>query len=107
MTACAMPQTRCATVVALSECSCAWQAAARVWRDGQKKRVFVYRFLAAGSIEEKVGPVALSSLVDSDARCRHDLPHTHLDSLVLLPLASLPNVLPHVAFTVVASLGCT
>ena len=30
------------------------QAAARVWRDGQKKRCFVYRFLAAGSIEEKV-----------------------------------------------------
>ena len=30
------------------------QAAARVWRDGQKKRVFVYRFLATGTIEEKV-----------------------------------------------------
>ena len=30
------------------------QAAARVWRDGQRKKVFVYRFLAAGSLEEKV-----------------------------------------------------
>ncbi|KXZ56498.1 hypothetical protein GPECTOR_1g446 [Gonium pectorale] len=30
------------------------QAAARVWRDGQRKRVFVYRFLCSGSIEEKV-----------------------------------------------------
>ena len=30
------------------------QAAARVWRDGQKKKVFVYRFFAAGTIEEKV-----------------------------------------------------
>ncbi|GHP09326.1 DNA-dependent ATPase protein rad54 [Pycnococcus provasolii] len=30
------------------------QAAGRVWRDGQKKRVFVYRFVASGSIEEKV-----------------------------------------------------
>ncbi|KAK7283963.1 hypothetical protein RIF29_13713 [Crotalaria pallida] len=30
------------------------QAAARVWRDGQKKRVYVYRFLSAGTIEEKV-----------------------------------------------------
>ncbi|KAL6760316.1 SNF2 family N-terminal domain-containing protein [Haematococcus lacustris] len=30
------------------------QAAARVWRDGQQKRVFVYRFLATGTIEEKV-----------------------------------------------------
>ena len=25
-----------------------------MWRDGQKKRVFVYRFLATGTIEEKV-----------------------------------------------------
>ncbi|ERM97150.1 protein CHROMATIN REMODELING 25 isoform X1 [Amborella trichopoda] len=30
------------------------QAAARVWRDGQKKRVFIYRFLTTGTIEEKV-----------------------------------------------------
>ena len=30
------------------------QAAARVWRDGQKKRVYVYRFLTTGTIEEKV-----------------------------------------------------
>ncbi|XP_020681684.1 DNA repair and recombination protein RAD54 isoform X1 [Dendrobium catenatum] len=30
------------------------QAAARVWRDGQKKRVYIYRFLSTGSIEEKV-----------------------------------------------------
>ncbi|RDY04883.1 Protein CHROMATIN REMODELING 25, partial [Mucuna pruriens] len=30
------------------------QAAARVWRDGQKKRVYIYRFLTSGTIEEKV-----------------------------------------------------
>lgn len=30
------------------------QAAARVWRDGQKKRVYVYRMLTTGTIEEKV-----------------------------------------------------
>ncbi|KAK9808913.1 hypothetical protein WJX72_006358 [[Myrmecia] bisecta] len=30
------------------------QAAARVWRDGQMKRVYVYRFLTTGTIEEKV-----------------------------------------------------
>jgi DNA repair and recombination RAD54-like protein len=30
------------------------QAAARVWRDGQKKRCFIYRMLATGTIEEKV-----------------------------------------------------
>ena len=25
-----------------------------MWRDGQKKKVFVYRFLSTGTIEEKV-----------------------------------------------------
>ncbi|TXT15851.1 hypothetical protein VHUM_00354 [Vanrija humicola] len=30
------------------------QALARVWRDGQKKECFVYRFMTTGSIEEKV-----------------------------------------------------
>lgn len=30
------------------------QALARVWRDGQKKTCFVYRFIATGTIEEKI-----------------------------------------------------
>lgn len=30
------------------------QALARVWRDGQKKECFVYRFMTTGSIEEKI-----------------------------------------------------
>lgn len=30
------------------------QAMARVWRDGQKKPCFVYRFLCTGTIEEKI-----------------------------------------------------
>lgn len=30
------------------------QALARVWRDGQRKDCFVYRFIATGSIEEKI-----------------------------------------------------
>ncbi|XP_074029572.1 DNA repair and recombination protein RAD54-like okr isoform X2 [Leptinotarsa decemlineata] len=30
------------------------QAMARVWRDGQQKPCYIYRFLAAGSIEEKI-----------------------------------------------------
>eukprot|EP00698_Gefionella_okellyi_P026043 TRINITY_DN9807_c0_g1_i1.p1 TRINITY_DN9807_c0_g1~~TRINITY_DN9807_c0_g1_i1.p1 ORF type:complete len:866 (-),score=178.01 TRINITY_DN9807_c0_g1_i1:61-2421(-) len=30
------------------------QAMARVWRDGQKKNVFIYRMLSTGSIEEKI-----------------------------------------------------
>ena len=30
------------------------EAAARCWRDGQKKRCFTYRFLATGTVEEKI-----------------------------------------------------
>lgn len=30
------------------------QAMARVWRDGQKKKCFIYRMLAVGTIEEKI-----------------------------------------------------
>lgn len=30
------------------------QALARVWRDGQKKDCFVYRFISTGTIEEKI-----------------------------------------------------
>eukprot|EP00048_Salpingoeca_helianthica_P005722 m.90929 g.90929 ORF g.90929 m.90929 type:complete len:763 (+) comp13715_c1_seq1:148-2436(+) len=30
------------------------QAMARVWRDGQRKRVYIYRLLSTGSIEEKI-----------------------------------------------------
>ncbi len=31
-----------------------FQAMARVWRDGQTKRVYIYRLLSTGSIEEKI-----------------------------------------------------
>lgn len=30
------------------------QAMARVWRDGQLKNVFIYRFMSTGTIEEKI-----------------------------------------------------
>ena len=50
-------------------CMCS-QAAARVWRDGQKKRVYVYRFLATGTIEEKV-PNSIANCVMSILLCMH------------------------------------
>ncbi|KAK0084275.1 hypothetical protein PV326_006328 [Microctonus aethiopoides] len=54
------------------------QAMARVWRDGQKKPCFIYRFLCTGTIEEKIfqrqaHKKALSSTVvdQEDDVCRH------------------------------------
>lgn len=38
------------------------QAMSRIWRDGQKKSVFIYRFILAGSIEEKIFQRQLSKV---------------------------------------------
>eukprot|EP00899_Mesostigma_viride_P007949 jgi/Mesvir1/17155/Mv07580-RA.1 len=53
------------------------QAAARVWRDGQKKRTYLYRFLATGTIEEKVyqrqlAKEGLQSVVNSACAANDD-----------------------------------
>ncbi|KAJ8394570.1 hypothetical protein AAFF_G00043730 [Aldrovandia affinis] len=53
------------------------QAMARVWRDGQKKTVHIYRFLTTGTIEEKmyqrqVSKQGLSgAVVDTSKRAEH------------------------------------
>lgn len=49
------------------------QAAARCWRDGQNKRCFTYRFLATGTVEEKIfqrqlSKEGLQSVVDDKAQ---------------------------------------
>ena len=58
------------------------QAAARCWRDGQKKRCFTYRFTATGTVEEKIfqrqlSKEGLQSVVDDkeqvNALCTKDL----------------------------------
>ncbi|TFK30011.1 SNF2 family domain-containing protein [Coprinopsis marcescibilis] len=60
------------------------QALARVWRDGQKKECFVYRFISTGTIEEKIfqrqaNKQALSSaVVDEKENAER---HFSLDSL--------------------------
>lgn len=50
------------------------QAMARVWRDGQKKMVFVYRLLCTGTIEEKIFQRQLfkrelQTAVDNEKEC--------------------------------------
>jgi len=65
------------------------QAAARVWRDGQKKRTYVYRFLATGTIEEKVfqrqlSKVGLQSVVAEDQSLESTISMSDLKDLFKL-----------------------
>lgn len=63
------------------------QALARVWRDGQKKDCFVYRFIATGTIEEKIfqrqsHKQSLSTCVVDSSSAGEDVErHFSLDSL--------------------------
>lgn len=51
---CSCDARLCHCSVPLTQYAVSAVQAARVWRDGQQKKVYVYRFLATGSIEEKV-----------------------------------------------------
>ena len=69
------------------------QAMARVWRDGQKKRVHVYRLATAGSIEEKifqrqVTKQGLGGGVLSDSTCHGLVQKNHFTSEELKDLFS-------------------
>lgn len=43
------------------------QAMARIWRDGQRRQVFIYRLLTTGTIEEKIYQRQITKLSLSDA----------------------------------------
>ncbi|KAF5291759.1 hypothetical protein FQA39_LY14247 [Lamprigera yunnana] len=66
------------------------QAMARVWRDGQKKPCYIYRFLATGTIEEKIfqrqaHKKALSStVVDMNEETARHFSASELKELFLL-----------------------
>ncbi|PVH14257.1 uncharacterized protein CXQ87_002385 [Candidozyma duobushaemuli] len=54
------------------------QALARVWRDGQKKDCFIYRFICTGTIEEKIYQLS-SSIKDSVEQFYNDTLKTAKD----------------------------
>lgn len=65
------------------------QAAARVWRDGQRKRCYVYRLVTTGTIEEKIlqrqaHKKALSSCVVDEQEVERHFSLDDLRSLFLL-----------------------
>lgn len=49
------------------------QAMARIWRDGQKKKVYIYRLLTTGTIEEKIyqRQISKASLSESVVDLNH------------------------------------
>ena len=105
VTACMLPQDEIG-VHAITDWNPATdkQAAARVWRDGQKKQVYVYRFITTGSIEEKVacnlGHVVQEACHNSWV-CVHAHSTIHIDSMIrLCHPANLPMFLhraPHLS----------
>ena len=81
--------------------ACDKQAAGRIWREGQKKRCFIYRFMSTGTIEEKIiqrqlSKEALQDIVDDKEQVlTHSLTYllTHLRTYLLTH--SLTNLLTH------------
>lgn len=51
------------------------QAMARIWRDGQKKSVHIYRLLTCGTIEEKIFQRQISKTGLSEAIINPDNPN--------------------------------
>lgn len=72
------------------------QAAARIWREGQKRKCYIYRLLATGSIEEKIfqrqlNKEGLKSLVLSNDRDSADATTTTMSSEYLRQLFNYAN----------------
>ncbi|XP_014275616.1 DNA repair and recombination protein RAD54B [Halyomorpha halys] len=72
------------------------QAMARIWREGQRKQVFIYRFLTSGTIEEKIFQRQLSK-----AGLNESIVDTASESNVKLSFDELKNL-----FSSISSDGC-
>lgn len=71
------------------------QAAARIWREGQKKRCFIYRFMSTGTVEEKIiqrqlSKEGLQNIVDDTEQVRTISSGVIGREKVELPAPSLP-----------------
>eukprot|EP01064_Diplonema_japonicum_P027832 TRINITY_DN4132_c0_g1_i1.p1 TRINITY_DN4132_c0_g1~~TRINITY_DN4132_c0_g1_i1.p1 ORF type:complete len:1051 (+),score=283.91 TRINITY_DN4132_c0_g1_i1:1466-4618(+) len=71
------------------------QAMGRVWRDGQKKKVFIYRLLTTGTIEEKVYQRQVSkqglsaNVMDATDKSKQHFTNNDLRALFLLKTDTL------------------
>ncbi len=74
------------------------QAMARVWRDGQKRDVFVYRFLSAGTVEEKMFQRQILKVgAGRVLLCRHACPENVVHGLLKASSPLHPPLSSHLA----------
>lgn len=84
------------------------QAMARIHRDGQKRPVFIYRLLTAGTIDEKIYQRQITKIGLSDAMMGNSVRggKSKTDSFTNRELRDLFNIYPDVACHTHELLGC-
>ncbi|KIM23797.1 hypothetical protein M408DRAFT_332159 [Serendipita vermifera MAFF 305830] len=85
------------------------QAMARIHRDGQKRTVFIYRLLTAGTIDEKIYQRQITKMGLSEAMMGAGAANSKskTDSFTSKELRDLFNVYPYVACHTHELLGCS
>jgi len=73
------------------------QSMARIHRDGQKRPVFIYRFLTAGAIDEKIYQRQVTKLGLSDSLMGNGAGSSKSDSFTRKDLQDIFTVYPHTA----------
>ncbi|KAH9830730.1 SNF2 family N-terminal domain-containing protein [Rhodofomes roseus] len=73
------------------------QSMARIHRDGQKRPVFIYRFLTAGAIDEKIYQRQVTKLGLSDSLMGNGAESSKSDSFTRKDLQDIFTIYPHTA----------
>ncbi|KAI0832427.1 P-loop containing nucleoside triphosphate hydrolase protein [Trametes gibbosa] len=82
------------------------QSMARIHRDGQKRPVYIYRFLTTGSIDEKIYQRQVTKLGLSDSLMGSGSTESKSDSFTRKDLLDIFTINPHTACNTHDLLGC-
>ncbi|KAI0335474.1 hypothetical protein GY45DRAFT_1316794 [Cubamyces sp. BRFM 1775] len=82
------------------------QSMARIHRDGQKRPVYIYRFLTTGSIDEKIYQRQVTKLGLSDSLMGSGSSESKLDSFTRKDLLDIFTIHPHTACNTHDLLDC-
>ncbi|KAI0940481.1 hypothetical protein AcW1_003665 [Taiwanofungus camphoratus] len=83
------------------------QSMARIHRDGQKRPVFIYRFLTAGTIDEKIYQRQVTKLGLSDSLMGNGPSESNSDSFTRKDLRDIFTIHPHTACNTHDLLECS